>query len=152
MKFMLTVITGLLLAAAALGGDVYVVTDAQGNRVYTDRPQTLPAERTGIHSNQTDPAKVQARLADEMKQFNADAEAATSQNTKGSDAGNQKDAAAGDRDQRCADARKRYEVLMFKHRIYEIGPDGERRYLDSAEIDAARADAEKAMDEFCGGQ
>ena len=53
---------------------------------------------------------------------------------------------------RCADARTRYQAVMSSYRLYEQGPDGERRYLDSAEIDAARADAKKVMDEFCGGQ
>ena len=57
-----------------------------------------------------------------------------------------------ERDKRCTDARKRYETLMLNFRIYEVGPDGARRYLDSAEIDAARIDAKKVMDEFCGGQ
>jgi hypothetical protein len=42
---------------------------------------------------------------------------------------------------------------MNARRLYEPGssPD-ERRYLDSNEIDAARADAKKLMDEFCAGQ
>jgi hypothetical protein len=42
---------------------------------------------------------------------------------------------------------------MNARRLYEPGstPD-ERRYLDSAEIDAARASAKQVMDEFCAGQ
>ena len=43
---------------------MYVVTDAKGNRVYTDRPQTLPAQKAGIQSTPTDPAEVQARAWD----------------------------------------------------------------------------------------
>ena len=34
-------------------------------------------------------------------------------------------------------------------RVYEEGPDGQRRYLSSEEIDTTRANARKAMDEFC---
>jgi hypothetical protein len=42
---------------------------------------------------------------------------------------------------------------MNARRIYEPGSTPEdRRYLDSAEIDATRADAKKVMDEFCAGQ
>ena len=37
-------------------------------------------------------------------------------------------------------------------RVYEAGPDGERTYLTSEQIDAARANAKKVMDEFCAGQ
>ena len=150
MKLMLTLILGLLLAGAARGGDVYVVTDDKGNRVYTDRPQTLPAERTGIHSSPTDPADVQARYDEQMKQVAANDSAATNQKTNGSDAATATEPTTDDRDQRCADARKRYETVMFNFRIYETGPDGERRYLDSAEIDTARVEAKKVLDEFCG--
>jgi len=32
---------------------------------------------------------------------------------------------------------------MQSYHLYVIGPDGERRYLDSAEIDATRADARR---------
>jgi hypothetical protein len=152
MKLMLTMIVGLLLAGAARGGDVYVVTDDKGNRVYTDRPQTLPAERTGIRSSPTDPADVQARSEEQMKQLAANDGAATNQQAKGSDAATATEPTTEDRDERCAAARKRYDTLMFNFRIYEVGPDGERRYLDSAEIDAARVDAKKVLDEFCSGQ
>jgi hypothetical protein len=152
MKLMLTMIIGLLLAGAAQAGDVYVVTDDKGNRVYTDRPQTLPAERTGIRSSPTDPADVQAGSEEQMKQVAAVAGTTTNQQERGSDATTATESTTEDRDKRCADARKRYETLMFNFRIYEVGPDGERRYLDSAEIDTARVEAKKVLDEFCGEQ
>jgi hypothetical protein len=59
---------------------------------------------------------------------------------------------AEDKAKRCADARNRYQAVMSSYRLYVTGPEGERRYLDSAEIDAARIDAKKVMDEFCSGQ
>ena len=41
---------------------------------------------------------------------------------------------------------------MNARRLYEPGTaEGERRYLDSAEIDAARANAKQAMDDLCSG-
>ena len=152
MKLMLTMIVGLLLAGAAQAGDVYEVTDDKGNRVYTDRPQTLPAKKTGIWSDRTDPADVQALSEEQTKQVAANGGAATSQPAKSSDAGTATEPTTEDRDQRCTDARKRYETLMFNFRIYEVGPDGERRYLDSSEIDAARVEAKKVLEEFCGEQ
>ena len=152
MKLMLTMIVGLLLAGAAQAGDVYVVTDDKGNRVYTDRPQTLPAKKTGIWSDRTDPADVQARSEEQMKQVAANGGTTTNQPASDGDTAKANEPAAANREQLCADARKRYETVMFNFRIYEVGPDGERRYLDSAEIDAARADAKKVVDEFCGEQ
>ena len=52
---------------------------------------------------------------------------------------------------RCVEARTRYEATLNAIRLYEEGPDGQRRYLSSEEIDSARADAKKTGDEFCAG-
>jgi hypothetical protein len=60
---------------------------------------------------------------------------------------------AEDRAKRCIEARQRYESYMTARRLYEPGStEAERRYLDSAEIDAARANAKQTMDELCSGQ
>lgn len=152
MKLILTITAGLLFAGAAQAGDVYVVTDAKGNRVYTDRPQTLPAQKAGIQSSSTDPAEVQARYDAEMKQYAADDAAAGKAAAGAADAKKAATLSAEDRAKRCAQARQRYEAVMQSYHLYEVGPDGERRYLDSAEIDTARADAKRLMDEFCSGQ
>lgn len=151
MKLLLTIVAGAFITGTSLAGDIYVVTDAKGNRVYTDTPQTVPAKRVGIQSSQTDPAEVQARYSDEMKNYAAQDEAATKQAQTAS-VTKASALSAEDRAKRCDEARKRYDTVMFNYRLYEVGPDGERRYLDSAEIDAARADAKMVMDEFCGSQ
>jgi len=59
---------------------------------------------------------------------------------------------AEDRAKRCVEARQRYQNYMEAMRLYEEGDDGQRRYLDSEGIDAARANAKKTMDEFCNPQ
>jgi hypothetical protein len=42
---------------------------------------------------------------------------------------------------------------MNSQRLYEQGPnDAERRYLTDAEMDAAREDGKRVMDEFCNEQ
>lgn len=152
MKLILTITAGLLLAGAAQAGDVYVVTDAKGSRVYTDRPQTLPAEKAGIQSSPTDPAEVQARYDTQMKQYAADDAGTTQSAATAADAKKAAALSAEDRAKRCAQARQRYETAMQSYHLYVVGPDGERRYLDSAEIDATRANSKKLMDEFCSGQ
>jgi hypothetical protein len=147
----------MLLAAAVLAGtagagEVYVTKDAQGNPVYTDTPQTIPAQRLGIQSSSTDPAAVQSRYSDEMKKYAADDVAANRSAASQADATKAQTLSAEDKAKRCAEARTRYQAVMSSYRLYVTGPEGERRYLDSAEIDAARIDAKKVMDEFCGGQ
>ena len=152
MKLILTFAASLLLAAAAQAGDVYVTKDAKGNRVYTDRPQTLPAEKAGIQSTSTDPAEVQARYDEQMQRYSEADAAAAKGAAAASDAKKAAALKAEDKAQRCADARKRYQTSMESYHLYVVGPDGERRYLDSTEIDRVRADAKKMMDDFCGGQ
>ena len=139
-------------AGVAAAGEIYVTRDAQGNPVYTDTPQAIPAEKLKVRSASSDPAEVQARYAEQMKQYSAADQARAQAATSAADTKKTAALSAEDRAMRCADARERYQALMASHRLYEESPDGERRYLDSAEIDTARADAKKVMNEFCGGQ
>jgi len=152
MNSMLKIVAGLLLAGVASGGEVYVVTDAQGNRVYTDRPQTLPAERIGVHSSSTDPAEVQARYDEQMRRYATDDAARTQKQSEAADAARAGALTSDDLARRCTDSRQRYQAYVNAIRLYEQGPDGERRYLSGEELDAAREGAKRTMDEFCGVQ
>jgi len=152
MKPTLTFVVALLLAAGAQAGDVYVTKDAKGNPVYTDTPQTLPAEKVGIASASTDPAVVQKRYSDTMSQYAKDDAHDTKATAKTADAAKASAMTAEDKAKRCTDARQRYQTMMDSQRLYEQDPNGERRYLDGPEIDAARANAKQVMDEFCSGQ
>jgi hypothetical protein len=149
MKSIVTILAGLLLAGAAVAGDVYVMTDKQGNRIYTDRPDTLPAEKAGIQSRSTDPAEVEARYGAEMDRYSAEQQAADEARAKAAEAKRAEQLTAADRAQRCVAARARYQATLNSYRIYEEQPDGQRRYLTSEEIDAARTQAKQAMEEFC---
>ena len=62
MRRMQAIIAGLLLSGVALGGEVYVTQDAKGNPVYTDRPDTLPAEKLDVQSG-TAPTRSRCRRA-----------------------------------------------------------------------------------------
>jgi len=150
MKPIVTLAAVLLFAGGAEAGDVYVTRDAKGNTVYTDTPQTVPAEKVGIRSASTDPAEVQKRYAQDMKEYAAGDQAYTKAAEKQADASKARELTAQDRAKRCADARQRYQSYLYAQRLYETGPNDERRYLTSDEIDAARADAKQVMDEFCG--
>jgi hypothetical protein len=151
MKPMLTILAGLLLAGAAQGGDVYVVTDAQGNRSYTDRPQTLPAERVDVHVSETNAADA-ARAAQQMERAAADDATYGAQQAQAAQAAKAKELTAEDQAKRCVEARQRYQSMLDAVRLYETDAGGERRYLSSEEIDAARTSARQAMDTFCAGE
>ena len=150
MKPIVTFLTTLLLAGLAQAGEVYVTRDAQGNPVYTDTPRTLPAQRLGIHSATSDPAEVQARYEQQMKQYAADDAARAQATSATADASKAQAMKAEDQATRCIEARQRHEAVMNSFRLYEERPDGERRYLTAEEIDTARAEAKRMVDEFCG--
>lgn len=152
MKPTVTLALALLLAAGAQAGDVYVTKDAQGHPIYTDTPATIPAQKVGIASASTDPATVQKRYADQMKQYAAEDASASKAAAGADDPAKAKQLSAEDKAKRCAEARQRYQSYMDAHRLYEDGPDGQRRYLTSEEIDASRASAKQVMDQFCSGQ
>jgi hypothetical protein len=152
MKPLPTILAGLLLCGAAWGGDVYVDTDSSGNRVYTDRPQTLPAERLNVRTSGTDPAAVRERYDAQMKRLAGDDSEGDPPADTPAELAKASALSAEDRAKRCVDARQRYQNYMQSTRLYEEGEAGERRYLDSEEIDAARTIAKKTMDEFCGAQ
>lgn len=151
MKAILTMLACLLLAAGARAGDVYVVTDSKGNRVYTDRPQTLPAEKMEVRGAEPT-AEDAARAQQRMDEYAAEDAAAGAQQAQAAEAAKAKQQTADDQAKRCVDARNRYQATMNAMRLYEEGPDGERRYLSAEEIDAARANAKQAMDTFCEDQ
>jgi len=146
---MLTIIAGLMLSGVAVGGEVYMTRDAKGNPIYTDRPDSLPAEKLDVRSGTTDPVEVQARYDEQMKKYATDTESAEKSKTKAAEQAKARELTAEDRAKRCVEARSRYEATMNAIRVYEEGPDGQRRYLSSEEIDITRANARTAMDEFC---
>lgn len=140
-----------LFAWSALAADVYVVTDAKGNRVYTDRPDTLPAAKVTVSTGTKAPA---AAAGTTPAGTAAGAQPGRSQTAKttATEIARAEQLTAEDLAKRCADARRRYEVAMNSSRLYEVGPDGARRYLTAEEIDSTRANAKQTMDTFCSGQ
>jgi hypothetical protein len=151
MKPMALLFAGLLLAGTAVAGDVYVTKDAQGHTIYTDTPQTIPAQKLDIHSQ--DPgAQGKTAPAKEPGQQQASANSQAPQPASQQTVQQTAQSMAEDRAKHCADARQQYQAVMNARRLYETGPNGERTFLTSEQIDQTRANAKQAMDEFCSGQ
>ena len=148
-----TALAALLACATVSAAEVFMTRDAQGRPIYTDRPEKLPAEKLNVATKQTDVVEVQSRYQAEMAKLQEADKAATDTARKTTEAKQAAELSAADKAKRCQDARTRYQNLMNARRIYEPGatPD-DRRYLDSAEMDATRENAKRVMDEFCAGQ
>jgi len=144
----LTLAASILLAVQSQA-DVYKYKDDKGNVLYTDKPATLPAERLNVQSQKTDVIAAQAREDAEMKRLQ-DADSTRQQANK--QQGDQQQAAqlsAKDKAEKCTQARDRYDKYMNSQKLYSQQANGERRYLTSEELDAARASAKATMDTFC---
>jgi hypothetical protein len=152
MKPFAILIAGVLLAGTAGAGDVYVTTDAQGRKIYTDTPQSIPAQKLDIHSQSTDPAAVSKEYSSEMKRYGQQEKASSKAQAQQAAAQQTAQATAEERAKRCTDARQQYQVLMNNWRIYEAGPNGERTYLSAEQIDKERANAKQFMDQACADQ
>ena len=148
-SLLLLSLTTATLAAGTAAADVYKYKDEKGNIQYTDKPPQLPAERLNVKSQRTDVVAVQERRQAEQKQ---QAAAAQQQQQARAQTADQQEAAqltAKDKADRCVKARERYDRYMNSQKLYEQGADGERRYLSSEELDAARASAKASMDVLC---
>ncbi|MGI9246465.1 MAG: DUF4124 domain-containing protein [Steroidobacteraceae bacterium] len=152
-KIAVTTLAALLACAATQASDVFVTKDAQGRVIYTDRPDSLPAQKVQVATKATDTAEVQKRYQQEMSDYAKADKAATQAAKQATDARQAAELTAADQAKRCAEARDRYQTIMSARRVYQEGATpADRRYLDDAEIDAARADAKQVMDQFCNGQ
>jgi hypothetical protein len=129
---------------------VYKWVDAQGKVQYGDRPpdgvHAEVVELLGSHAARqssdtttTPTAKPQPAAPGPGK--SDDKQAAAKQQVA--------DDVAQSRDKQCADAQDRYKKLIEGRRLYKTGPNGEREYLNSEEIDKERLDAKTDLDTIC---
>ena len=142
-------IAAYALTAQSACADVYEYKDEKGNKLYTDKPRTLPAQRLDIKTQKTDTVAVQARTEADLKRMQ-DAEKARRQGSAAaSDQQQAGELTAKDKAERCTKARERYDSYMNSQRLYETLPNNERRYLSDAELDAARSSAKESMETLC---
>ena len=149
----LAVIAGLLGCAIAQAGDVYRYVDDRGNTLYTDKPmpgavrvsagvqrptevtQRTYASQQTANTNQLNNSN--QRIAD--NQTNARAAEQVSKDLEAS------------RAERCKQARTEYDKTLNSRKLYRE-KDGQREFLNDAEIAQERVEARKRVDAICGPQ
>ncbi len=141
----------VLLAWSGLASAVvYKWIGARGNLQYGDEPpegvhaevvrligmeQTRPVPRKSNETSQSPATAAVDPLANEKK---IEEKAAVDQDV------------AAVRKKRCAEAQSHYQQLIDNRRLYKVDTTGEREYLTSAQIDAARLSAKQDVDGYCG--
>jgi hypothetical protein len=124
---------------------VYKWVDAQGKVQYGDNPPD------GVH------AEIVELLGTHVAHQSNDAAKPPPQQTAPDNAADKQatvkkqvaEDVAQARDKQCADAQERYKRLIEGRRLYKAGPNGEREYLTSEEIDKERLDAKADVDSIC---
>jgi len=145
----------VLLCAALLAWSgmasavVYKWVDAQGKVQYGDSPpdgvHAEVVELLGTHTSRSAssapaPAAPAARAASTSP--------TPTENSATKQAVDQDVAAT--REKQCADAQSEYKKLIEGRHLYRTGDNGERQFLSSDEIDAARLNAKQEVDQLCG--
>jgi len=142
-----------LLATTAYGGQVYKSTDANGNVVFSDRPSeksepvNVAVPGTGRPGNPITSPESKAAANAQGGNGQTQANAAGAQKKEKVQTPAEKDA---ERAKNCASARERKTRYDESHRLYKPGPNGDRVYLNDAEIDQARAQAAADVQTWCG--
>jgi hypothetical protein len=129
-----------LVSTVLCGAEVYRSTDASGTVSYSDRPQSDNAEFIFIATPRpTTPSPQPATVAAAAAQPAGVTE--TIQPTA--------EERAAERVKNCSTARQRLQTYTTAHRLYRATENGEREYLNDAQIDEARARAEADVETWC---
>lgn len=142
------VLCAALLAWSAMASAVvYKWVDAQGKVQYGDRPpdgvHAEVVELLGTHTGRAKPPS-DAPAAAGAKGVPSERSAKEAKEAVDADV-------AQTREKQCAEAQERYEKLIERRRLYKTGPEGERQYLTSEEIDSERLNAKRDVDVTCNG-
>ncbi len=132
----------LLVWSGMASATVYKWVDAQGKVQYGDSPPDgVNAEVVEMPGSHAAPAAAQPAAP-------AHAPAKPPAADDGAKKAVDSDVAQS-REKQCSDAQERYKKLVETRKLYKTGPDGERQYLSSDEIDAERLAAKQDVDQIC---
>ena len=143
MRTAATILTLTLFSLSAGAAEVYRTIDAQGNVVYSDRPEDASSVRVAVAVTQpraSVPARAPTRPEAAQSQEADEATIAAAERAQ----------LAADRAANCAIARERSESFTNSHRLYRTGENGERVYFNDAETAQARLDAQAEVARWCG--
>jgi hypothetical protein len=149
----LAVLAAMLGCVAVQAGDVYKYVDERGNTLYTDKP--MPGAVLVSTAERRPPEVAQRSFA--ARQASTTNQLAASNQRIAESQGNQRAAEQVAKDlestraERCKKARADYENSINARRLYRE-TNGQREYLNDAELAQARVDARKAVDAICGPQ
>jgi hypothetical protein len=139
-----------LTLSAVASASVYKWIDAQGNVHYSDRPPEGESQIVEIASSPSSRARAPARSSSEPKQRESTPQTDGKQKAEQATQQAVNSDVAKSRAKQCEEAKARYQTAIDSHKLYKMGKNGEREYLNDAELSQARLDARRTRDESCG--
>jgi hypothetical protein len=137
----------LLLSPLAFAGKVYKWVDSQGNVHYGERPpSTQQADELRIRSHAPSGSATPASKPQSANEFLDSLDKERQEKAEASE----KSAKEKEITQKqCERARKQMATLNVGGRMFEMQADGERKYLDDADIQRRKKEAQAAIDKWC---
>ena len=150
-SLVLVVATAFSAAAVAQEASVYKWVDAQGVTHYSDQPSTsTSSEELAIRYRRTDSGAMQARVKAKSELEAAGDVREGQEATANATAEADRQKVLAERETNCKAASDRVAKYNNALRLYKPGQNGERVYLTNEELDVERADANRAVDQWCG--
>lgn len=139
----------LLTVSAAASAEVWRWVDSQGRVHYSDVPIEGATLVEGVTSRHTNREVVAQRTAAEGEQRAQVAARETQQRAQQATSSAVQQDVDHSREEQCKKAQEQYKTAVESQRLYRVGKDGERVYLNDAELTEARVNSRKAVDELC---
>jgi hypothetical protein len=140
-----------LVAFPVIGAEVYRSVDANGNVVYSDRPEGDETQLVHIATPGAAARPAARATVGASDVASSAASTAPAPEVSGGEIREEPTAEelAAERERNCALSKERAERYRISHRLYRNLPNGEREYLSDDEIDDARAKAEADVANWC---
>jgi hypothetical protein len=151
MKNLISLLTICLLCLSSLSfaGKIYKWTDSEGHVHYGERPPSGQAKQLQLH---TKPAHTPTSTAKPSNQQEATKKLLDSFDKERKDKAEAEAKAAKEkaiRDKNCSSAKRRIAGLKIGGRQYEVDEQGNRHYLNEADIQSRLQEAQKYADKWC---
>jgi hypothetical protein len=143
------------LSFSVAAQNVYKSVDEAGYITYTDRPPLNQVNGvvelvTGLDIDRTDDDTIRATNEEIGKQRVAEKQAQQIRNVENAEAATLAAAQKEERAANCKRANRRLTKYRETPRLYRETDDGGREYLSSTELDSARTEAVRSVEEWCG--
>lgn len=142
---LIAILSLALVVTGAWASDVYRSVSADGIVIYSDRPNGPNAEPIFVAATRPEPLPPAA----EPEPDSTNAAASEPPPFDEAETARIERELAEQRERNCSIARTRAENYNAAHRLFRELPNGEREYLNDAEIDEARARAASDVEAWC---